>query len=51
MLIENTKENAKYKCMRSNNVTILTQKDYKKYVDWFYKNGYKLEDFMKLYNN
>lgn len=33
MLIENTKENAKYECMRKNSVSILTSGDYNKYLD------------------
>ena len=52
MLIENTKENAKYHCMLKNNVRIMTSKDYNAYVNWFYSQGYKKENFVKgSYNN
>jgi len=37
---------AKYWCAINNNVKILTESDYQKYLDWFYKNGYKKEDFI-----
>lgn len=33
MLVENTKENAKYKCMLENSVYIMTSKAYQAYVD------------------
>lgn len=40
----NTIYNAKYKCMLDNNVEIITQNEYKKYVKWFNKN-YDKEKF------
>ncbi len=45
MLIENTHDNAKLKCLLDNDVTILTYNDYKKYEEWFFKNGYIKESF------
>ena len=36
---------AKHKCAIQHNVKILYNAEYKKYIDWFYKNGYKKEDF------
>lgn len=37
---------AKYKCAIDNNVTILYEADYQKYVDWFYENAYNKNDFV-----
>lgn len=37
---------AKYKCALDNKVLILSSKEYQKYIDWFYKNEYKREDFI-----
>lgn len=36
----------KYQCALDNEIIILYSKDYQKYIDWFYKNGYKKEDFI-----
>lgn len=36
---------AKHKCAIQHNVKILYNVEYKKYIDWFYENGYKKEDF------
>lgn len=47
MQIENTVENAKYKCLLENKVKIFTSADYKFYIDWFIKKGYKKENFIK----
>lgn len=35
----------KHKCALENNIIILYEKDYLKYINWFYKSGYKKEDF------
>lgn len=35
----------KHKCALENNIIILYEKDYLKYVNWFYERGYKKEDF------
>lgn len=37
---------AKQQCAIKNKVKILYTEDYQKYIDWFYKNGYKREDFI-----
>lgn len=37
---------SKHQCALQNNVKILYQKDYQKYIDWFNKSGYKKEDFL-----
>lgn len=37
---------AKHQCAIQHNVIILYKADYQKYLDWFYKNGYKKEDFI-----
>ena len=37
---------AKYRCAIENKVKILYKDDYQKYINWFYKNGYKREDFI-----
>ena len=37
---------AKHQWAIKNNVEILYSKDYQKYIDWFYDNGYKKEDFL-----
>lgn len=36
----------KHQCALKNNVRILYKKDYQKYIDWFYKNGYKKSDYI-----
>lgn len=38
---------ARQKCAIANGVKILYESDYKKYIRWFYKNGYKKETFKK----
>lgn len=37
---------AKHQCALVNNVIILYEKDYQKYIDWFNESGYKKEDFI-----
>lgn len=37
----------KYYCAVKNHIIILYNKDYQKYIDWFYRHGYKNEDFLK----
>lgn len=37
---------AKHQCALANNVKILYNADYQKYIDWFYANNYKKEDFL-----
>ena len=37
---------AKHQCALANNVKILYNADYQKYLDWFYANNYKKEDFL-----
>ena len=37
---------AKHQCALANNVKILYNVDYQKYLDWFYANNYKKEDFL-----
>jgi hypothetical protein len=37
---------AKHQCAIANNVKILYEADYQKYLDWFYAEGYVKEDFM-----
>jgi len=46
LLEEGTQDNAKYQCMLTNDVTILTSADYQKYIEWFFEQGYKKEDFL-----
>ena len=41
-----TQMEAKHQCALANNVIILYQKDYQKYIDWFNEKGYKKEDFL-----
>ena len=36
----------KYKTAIQNNVKILYKEDYQKYIDWFYKNNYNVEDYI-----
>jgi hypothetical protein len=47
MLIENTIENAKYKCFLENNVEIWTSSKYNKYLKWFDEKGYNKNDFKR----
>lgn len=37
---------AKHQCALDNNIIILYEKDYQKYIDWFNESGYKKEDFL-----
>ena len=37
---------AKHQCALANNVKILYNNDYQKYLDWFYANNYKKENFL-----
>lgn len=39
---------AKHQCALQNNVKILYQKEYQKYLNWFNNQGYKKEDFIVL---
>ena len=45
MLVENTVDNAKLKCLLENNVEIILKKDYQKYEDYFYEH-YNKEDYI-----
>lgn len=47
MLIENTIENAKYRCLLENNVEVWTSAKYNKYLNWFNKKGYDKNDFKR----
>lgn len=51
MLIENTRDNEKYKLCLKNNIKILTYKDCKKYIDYceskYGKTFYKLYKYTK----
>lgn len=47
MLIENTIENAKYKCFLENNIEIWTSSKYNKYLKWFDEKGYNKNDFKR----
>ena len=44
MQIENTRGNAKYKCMLENNIIIINNAKFKKYVEWFLQH-YSKEEF------
>ena len=37
---------SKHQCALQNHVIILYKEDYQKYIDWFYQNNYKKEDFI-----
>ena len=37
---------AKHQCALENNVKILYNQDYQKYIDWFHEKGYRKEDYL-----
>lgn len=47
MLVENTIENAKYRCLLENKVEVWTSSTYNKYLNWFNKKGYDKNDFKR----
>ena len=52
MLIENTQENAKYKCMLENNVEIMKFEEMKPYIEYIEnKTKLKYSKFIKQYKN
>lgn len=47
MLIPNTSDNEKLKCLRANNVEIWTSEVYNKYIKWFKDNNFNEESYKK----
>lgn len=46
MLIEDTLDNAKLKCLLEHNVEIWTSKEYNFYIEWFEQNNYNIKDYI-----
>lgn len=51
MLIPNTLDNEKLKCLRANKVEIWTSEMYNKYIEWFKENNFDEEKYKKEYYN
>lgn len=46
MLVENTQDNAKLKCLLEHNVEIWTSEKYNFYIEWFKQNNYNIKDYI-----